>query len=100
MSDESFKSLDEIEQNDLIEKENEIEKSKFEQKNINENKIKNFNVPSRKSSRNKKSPIRYPENECNNNIYVNFCKINTPNSYEKKAINCAKINSNDNTRCP
>ena len=65
--------------------ENEIEKRKFGQKNINENKNKNVNVPSRKSSRNKNSPIRYPENECNN-IYVNFCKINTPNSYEE-AIN-------------
>ena len=67
MSDDSFKSLDEIEQNELIEKgnflienENEIEKSKFEQKNINEIKHKNLDVPSRKSSRNKKSPIRYP----------------------------------------
>ena len=68
MSDDSFKSLDEIEQNKLIKKgnvfienENEIEKSKFEQKkNINENKNKNLNVLSRKSSCNKRSPIRYP----------------------------------------
>ena len=37
---------------------------------------------SRKSTRNRKSPVRYPEKE-SNNIYVNFCRVDTPCTFEE-----------------
>ena len=45
----------------------------------------------RRSTRDKKSPIRYPENGWNN-IYVNYCRANTPSTFEEA------IRSNDSER--
>ena len=68
-SDKDEQNEDENEQNELSEKEN------------NGN-VGHLLIP-RSSTRNKKSPVRYPETTNVNNVYVNFCKINTPCNFEE-----------------
>ena len=45
------------------------------------NKNKELKIP-RRSTRDRKSPIRYPENS-SNNVYVNFCRVDTPYTFEE-----------------
>ena len=46
-----------------------------------DDKNKELKIP-RRSTRDKISPIRYPEN-CSNNIYVNFCRVDTSYTFEE-----------------
>lgn len=76
-------SLDENLSDNVIESENVIEekKKKIEKEDTERLKLK---MP-RKSTRDRKSPIRYPENS-SSDIFVNYCKVDTPHTFEE-AIN-------------
>ena len=47
-----------------------------EPKVANKKNLELLKVP-RRSTRDRKNPIRYPEN-ISNNIYVNYCRVDTP----------------------
>ena len=47
----------------------------------NKKNLELLKVP-RRSTRDRKSPIRYPEN-ISNNIYVNYCRVDTPYTFEE-----------------
>lgn len=64
LNDDVFESADEIEANqNKVVKENDTENKELK--------------VSRKSTRDRKSPVRYPETE-SHNVYVNYCRIDTP----------------------
>ena len=78
--DNAVDSADEInEQKSNTEKNNTVS---FHQPSgkCKDDKNKELKIP-RRSTRDKKSPIKYPENS-SNNIYVNFCRVDTPYTFE------------------
>ena len=57
------------------------ENDEEEPKVVNKKNLELLEVP-RRSTRDRKSPIRYPEN-ISNNIYVNYCRVDTPYTFEE-----------------
>ena len=57
------------------------ENDEREPKVANKKNLELLKVP-RRSTRDRKSPIRYPEN-ISNNIYVNYCSVDTPYTFEE-----------------
>jgi len=78
-NDEVFDDKIEYKRNEIIN-----EKSKSENGDLK--------LP-RKSLRDKKGPVRYPQNENyqkeSNNIYAHFCRVDVPNNFEE-AISCVE----------
>ena len=57
------------------------ENDEQEPKVANKNNLELLKVP-RRSTRDRKSPIRYPEN-ISNNIYVNYCRVDSPYTFDE-----------------
>lgn len=83
---ESNASLDENLSDNVFESESETEEKKIKTKKEATENLE-LKIP-RKSTRDGKSPIRYPENSTSN-IYANYCRVDTPYIFEEA------LNSND-----
>ena len=69
------KDKDDIEDNDLLVN---INKEELERRqDENDNCPETLNIP-RRSTRNKRTPVRYPEKENSNEIHANYCRVDIP----------------------
>ena len=69
------KDKDDIEDNDLLVN---INKEELERRqDENDNSPETLNIP-RRSTRNKRTPVRYPEKENINEIHANYCRVDIP----------------------
>ena len=78
------KDNDDIEDNDLLVNMNKEELESREDEN--DNSLESLNIPGR-STRNKRTPVRYPEKENISEIHANYCSVDIPCTFEE-AICC------------
>ena len=70
------KDNDDIEDNDLLVSMNKKELESRESRE-SDNSLESLNIP-RRSTRNKRTPVRYPEKENMSEIHANYCRVDIP----------------------